>query len=237
MIEDYKYKKFLNEIPLPTTDEEIKQLLKKLNEPEELFNEKNYERRDRLLNCIFSLIKNYKGNLPDEIKEILNLKKKKQKKKKLEEEFYTEASKDLINFRKELIIFSLLKSKRRLQKQKENNKINLSYKINNNELEKKLEEKMNRLQIFNSNNNFSNFISLSSSSEDICMKKEFEKYNPVFIKKPKQILNDSINSIEDLITNIEILESHDLNDSIDLSRRSSRRGSLKRKSRRKRKDK
>ena len=28
MIEDYKYKKFLNEIPLPTTDEEIKQLLK-----------------------------------------------------------------------------------------------------------------------------------------------------------------------------------------------------------------
>ena len=136
LIDDYKYKKYLNEIPLPTTDEEIKKLLIKLNEPEELINEKNYERRDRLLNCIFSLIKNYKGNLPDEIKEILNLKKKKQKKKKLEEEFYTEASKDLINFRKELIIFSLLKSKRRLQKQKENNKINLSYKINNNELEK-----------------------------------------------------------------------------------------------------
>ena len=99
-------------------------------------------------------------------------------------------------------------------------------------LENKIEEKMNRLQIFNVNNNFSNFISLSSSSEDNSMKKEFEKYNPVFIKKPKQILNDSINSIEDLITNIEIFESHDLNDSIDLSRRSSRRGSLKRKSRR-----
>lgn len=99
-------------------------------------------------------------------------------------------------------------------------------------LENKIEEKMNRLQIFNVNNNFSNFISLSSSSEDNSMKKEFEKYNPVFIKKPKQKLNDSINSIEDLITNIEIFESHDLNDSIDLSRRSSRRGSLKRKSRR-----
>ena len=36
LIDDYKYRKFLNEIPLPTTDEEIKQLLKKLNEPEEL---------------------------------------------------------------------------------------------------------------------------------------------------------------------------------------------------------
>ena len=102
LIDDYKYRKFLNEIPLPTTDEEIKQLLKKLNEPEELFNEKNYERRDRLLNTIFSLIKSYKGNLPDELKGILNLKKKKAKKKKLEEEFYTEASEDLINFRKDL---------------------------------------------------------------------------------------------------------------------------------------
>ena len=113
LIDDYKYRKFLNEIPLPTTDEEIKQLLKKLNEPEELFNEKNYERRDRLLNTIFSLIKSYKGNLPDELKGILNLKKKKPKKKKIEDEFYTEASEDLISFRKDLIKFSLLKSKRR----------------------------------------------------------------------------------------------------------------------------
>ena len=133
MIEDYKYKKFLNEIPLPTTDEEIKQLLKKLNEPEELFNEKNYERRDRLLNTIFSLIKSYKGNLPDELKGILNLKKKKQKKKKLQEEFYTEASEDLINFRKDLIVYSLLKSKRRLKKQKELINDNNN---NDNELEK-----------------------------------------------------------------------------------------------------
>ena len=133
MIEDYKYKKFLNEIPLPTTDEEIKQLLKKLNEPEELFNEKNYERRDRLLNTIFSLIKSYKGNLPDELKGILNLKKKKQKKKKLQEEFYTEASEDLINFRKDLIVYSLLKSKRRLKRQKELINDNNN---NDNELEK-----------------------------------------------------------------------------------------------------
>ena len=136
LLNDYKYKKYLNQIPLPTTDDEIKKLLKKLNEPEELINEKNYERRDRLLNCIFNLIKNYKGNLPDELKEILNLKKKKGKKKKLEEEFYTEASKDLINLRKELIIYSLLKSKRRLKKQKELDKIDLNYKINNNDFEK-----------------------------------------------------------------------------------------------------
>ena len=136
MLEDYKYKKFLNEIPLPTTDEEIKQLLKKLNEPEELFNEKNYERRDRLLNTIFSLIKSYKGNLPDELKGILNLKKKKQKKKKLQEEFYTEASEDLINFRKDLILFSLLKSKRRLKKQKELINDNLNFNENDNTLEK-----------------------------------------------------------------------------------------------------
>ena len=74
--------------------------------------------------------------MPDELKEILNLKKKKSKKKKLEEEFYTEASEDLINFRKELILFSLLKSKRRLKKQKELDKIDLNYKINNNDLEK-----------------------------------------------------------------------------------------------------
>ena len=119
MINDYKYKKYLNEIPLPTTDEEIKQLLKKLNEPEELFNEKNYERRDRLSNTVFSLIKSYKGNLPDELKKIFGLKKKKQKKKKLEEEFYTESIQELIDLRKELIVFSLLNTKRRLQKQKE----------------------------------------------------------------------------------------------------------------------
>ena len=136
LIDDYKYKKFLNEIPLPTTDEEIKQLLKKLNEPEELINEKNYERRDRLLNTIFSLIKNYKGNLPDELKEILNLKKKKQKKKKLFEEFYTESSENLINFRKELIVHSLLKSKRRLQKQKKLNNENIKNKNNENIIEK-----------------------------------------------------------------------------------------------------
>ena len=136
LIEDYKYKKFLNEIPLPTTDDEIKQLLKKLNEPEELFNEKNYERRDRLLNTIFSIIKSYKGNLPDELKGILNLKKKKPKKKKLEEEFYTESSEDLISFRKDLIIFTLLKSKRRLKMQKESNDENINDNKNDNELEK-----------------------------------------------------------------------------------------------------
>ena len=105
MINDYKYRKFLNEIPLPTTDEEIKVLLKKLNEPEELFNEKNYERRDRLSNTVFSLIKSYKGNLPDELKKLFGLKKKKQKKKKLEEEFYTESIQELIDLRKELIYF------------------------------------------------------------------------------------------------------------------------------------
>lgn len=136
LIDDYKYRKYLNEIPLPTTDEEIKQLLKKLNEPEELFNEKNYERRDRLLNTIFSLIKSYKGNLPDELKGILNLKKKKSKEKKLEEEFYTEATEDLINFRKDLITFSLLKSKRRLKIQKEMNDEFINNKNNDKELEK-----------------------------------------------------------------------------------------------------
>ena len=135
LIDNYKYKKFLNEIPLPTTDEEIKQLLKKLNEPEELINERNYERRDRLLNTIFSLIKNYKGNLPEELKELLNLKNKKPKKKKLEEEFYTEASEDLINFRKDLIVFSLLKSKRRLTIQKIMNDENKNNKMKDNELE------------------------------------------------------------------------------------------------------
>ena len=119
MINDYKYRKFLNEIPLPTTDEEIKVLLKKLNEPEELFNEKNYERRDRLSNTVLSLIKSCKGKLPDELKKILGLKKNKPKSKKLEEEFYTESSLELIDLRKELILFSLLKSKRRLRKQKE----------------------------------------------------------------------------------------------------------------------
>ena len=119
MINDYKYKKYLSEIPLPTTDEEIKQLLKKLNDPEELFNEKNYERRDRLSNTVLSLIKSCKGKLPDELKKILGLKKNKLKSKKLEEEFYTESSLELIDLRKELILFSLLKSKRRLQKQKE----------------------------------------------------------------------------------------------------------------------
>ena len=136
LIDDYKYRKFLNEIPLPTTDEEIKQLLKKLNEPEELFNEKNYERRDRLLNTIFSLIKSYKGNLPDELKGILNLKKKKPKKKKIEDEFYTEASEDLISFRKDLIKFSLLKSKRRLKTQKEFNDECINIKNSDSEFEK-----------------------------------------------------------------------------------------------------
>ena len=133
MINDYKYKKYLNEIPLPTTDEEIKQLLKKLNEPEELFNEKNYERRDRLSNTVFSLIKSYKGNLPDELKKLFGLKKKKQKKKKLEEDFYTESTQELIDLRKDLIIFSLLNSKRRLQKQKEiSNNNNYIFNINQN---------------------------------------------------------------------------------------------------------
>ena len=130
MINDYKYKKYLNEIPLPTTDEEIKQLLKKLNEPEELFNEKNYERRDRLSNTVFSLIKSYKGNLPDELKKLFGLKKKKPKKKKLEEEFYTESIQELIDFRKELIVFSLLNTKRRLKKQKEISDNNYMYDIN-----------------------------------------------------------------------------------------------------------
>ena len=132
MINDYKYKQYLNEIPLPTTDEEIKQLLKKLNEPEELFNEKNYERRDRLSNTVLSLIKSYKGNLPDELKKIFGLKKKKPKKKKLEEDFYTESSQDLIDIRKELIIFSLLNSKRRLQKQKELSNNNYILNVNQN---------------------------------------------------------------------------------------------------------
>ena len=30
LIDDYKYRKFLNEIPLPTTDEEIKQFIEKI---------------------------------------------------------------------------------------------------------------------------------------------------------------------------------------------------------------
>ena len=170
MIEDYKYKKFLNEIPLPTTDEEIKQLLKKLNEPEELFNEKNYERRDRLLNTIFSLIKSYKGNLPDELKGILNLKKKKQKKKKLQEEFYTEASEDLINFRKDLIVYSLLKSKRRLKRQKElindNNRICSLFDSKNLNLIIKLkghEERLNSVAFSNiSNENKYNLLTTSN---------------------------------------------------------------------------
>ena len=134
MINDYKYKKYLNEIPLPTTDDEMKQLLKKLNEPEELFNEKNYERRDRLSNVVLSLIKSYKGNLPDELKRVLGLKMKKQKIKKLEEEFYTESSQDLIDLRKQIIIFSLINSKKRLQKQKEISNNNYLYNFNLNTL-------------------------------------------------------------------------------------------------------
>ena len=152
MINDYKYKKYLNEIPLPTTDEEIKQLLKKLNEPEELFNEKNYERRDRLSNTVLSLIKSCKGNLPDELKKILGLKKKKQKRKKLEEEFYTESSSQLIDLRKELILFSLLNSKRRLQKQKEISNNNYIYNIN-----LKFSNNNNNEKKDNSENNFSQY--------------------------------------------------------------------------------
>ena len=155
MINDYKYRKFLNEIPLPTTDEEIKVLLKKLNEPEELFNEKNYERRDRLSNTVFSLIKSYKGNLPDELKKLFGLKKKKQKKKKLEEEFYTEAIPELIDLRKELIIFSLLNSKRRLQKQKEISNNNYTYNINLNFSNNKIQKKENIENTENKEKNFS----------------------------------------------------------------------------------
>ena len=132
MINDYKYKKYLNDIPLPTTDEEIKELLKKLNEPEELFNEKNYERRERLSNTVFSLIKSCKGNLPDELKKILGLKKKKQKIKKLEETFYTESTQELIELKKELIIFSLLSSKRRIKRQKDFSSNNYNIKLEHN---------------------------------------------------------------------------------------------------------
>ena len=132
LINDYKYKKFLNEIPLPTTDDEIKKLLHKLNEPEELYNEKNYERRDRLSEVIFTLIKSYKGNLPDDIKKLLNLKKKTEITKIIEEEFFTEASDDLVNFRKKLILFSLLKAKNRLKKQKKISNDNYIQNINKN---------------------------------------------------------------------------------------------------------
>ena len=99
-----------------------------------------------------------------------------------------------------------------------------------NENEKKKLEIFPKLKI--DLTNFFSF-SLSSFEED---KIEFEttNVNSIFQKSNKEkIINDSLHSIEVLITNIDICEKNDLNDSLELNRKSSRRQSRKKVTRRK----
>jgi len=99
-----------------------------------------------------------------------------------------------------------------------------------NENEKKKLEIFPKLKI--DLTNFFSF-SLSSFEED---KIEFEttNVNSIFQKSNKEkIINDSLHSIEVLITYIDICEKNDLNDSLELNRKSSRRQSRKKVTRRK----
>ena len=99
-----------------------------------------------------------------------------------------------------------------------------------NENEKKKLEIFPKLKI--DLTNFFSF-SLSSFEED---KIEFEttNVNSIFQKSNKEkIINDSLHSIEVLITYIDICEKNDLNDSLELNRKSSRRQSRKKVTKRK----
>ena len=78
-----------------------------------------------------------------------------------------------------------------------------------------------------------NIISFSSSLDEKKIENENSTFNPIFQKSNKENLNDSLNSIEILINNISICEKQDLNDSLELNRKTSRKSSIKKSTRRK----
>ena len=75
LIKEYKYKKLIDSLKLPTTDDEIKIKLRELGEPIILFGEKIYERQDRLKKHILDYIKRHNG-ITDFLKETFGGKKK-----------------------------------------------------------------------------------------------------------------------------------------------------------------
>ena len=102
-------------------------------------------------------------------------------------------------------------------------------------IDKKFKEEQEKvIQIFPTYNlEFTNIISFSSSIDDKKVEHENSDFIPFFQKRNKKMLNDSLNSIEILIDNITLCEKQDLNDSIELSRKSSRKNSMIKSTRRK----
>ena len=134
-------------IPLPTTDNDIKMKLRELGEPIILFGEKTYERAERLQELIRNIIEQNNG-IPTYIKQIFNNKNnnntsltdnnstihsnvsmiggvsnmnttKTKEQRSIEEEFYTEGSNELVNVRKQILMFSLPRSTYRISLEKQ----------------------------------------------------------------------------------------------------------------------
>ena len=119
LIKEYQFKKLLDTLKLPTTDDEIKKKLRELGEPIILFGEKIYERQDRLKKHVLDYIKRHNG-ITDILKEIFQGKKKKST-IEINEEFYTEGTEELLQMRKNITKFSLINSIFRLNYIKKNN--------------------------------------------------------------------------------------------------------------------
>ena len=119
LIKEYKYKKLIDSLKLPTKDDEIKIKLRELGEPIILFGEKIYERQDRLKKHILDYIKRHNG-ITDFLKETFGGKKK-ENIIEINEEFYTEGTEELLELRKKLSIFSIIRSSYRLNYINNNN--------------------------------------------------------------------------------------------------------------------
>lgn len=122
--EDLKWLEFRNHGGLrliPTIDEDVKASLRLLKQPESLTNEDAFARRERLADSVFKN-EEYRSIFEASIYYKKGLEEQKRHEEdeledEDEEDFYTPASKSLINSRKFLIRYSLDKSRERLTKE------------------------------------------------------------------------------------------------------------------------
>ena len=119
-IQQYNIKKMTKGLSLPTTDNEIKMKLRQLGEPIILFGEKTYERAERLKEIVEQIIQTHKG-ITENLKKIFSTSNQSTSNTQqiTDEEFYIEGTKNLLNMRKEILMYSLPRSAYRLSLSKQ----------------------------------------------------------------------------------------------------------------------
>jgi len=114
ILDEFERKKKARNIAVPTDDKKVRLRLRELGEPITLFGEGPAERRDRLREHLSRL----SGEEIEMEKEEEEEKEKEKEEKEQEEEFYTIGSKNLLDARRYMALYSLKRAQDRLAEQR-----------------------------------------------------------------------------------------------------------------------